>query len=44
MLINDKNIKTWSVLGQRATFGILSLEIVKDLDDLIILTSDVWTR
>ena len=43
MLINDKNIKTWSVLGQRATFGILSLEIVKDLDDLIILTSDVST-
>ena len=43
MLINERNIKTWSLLGQRATFGLLSLEIVKDFNDLIILTSDVST-
>ena len=29
MMINDRNIKTWSLIGQRATFGLIALEIVK---------------
>ena len=42
-MINDRNIKTWSLIGQRATFGLIALEIVKKQEDLIILTSDVST-
>ena len=30
MIINDRNIKTWSLIGQRATFGLIALEIVKE--------------
>ena len=43
MLINDRNIKTWSLIGQRATFGMIALELVKENNDLMILTSDVST-
>jgi transketolase len=43
MVINERNIKTWSLIGQRATFGLLALEIVKKNDKLIVLTSDVST-
>ena len=41
--INDRNIKTWSLIGQRATFGLVCLELVKDNNKLMILTSDVST-
>lgn len=43
MIINDRNIKTWSLIGQRATFGLIALEIVKKNNNLMILTSDVST-
>ena len=39
----EKKIKLWSSLGMRATFGLISLEIVKDNPDLMITTSDVST-
>ena len=43
MIINDRNIKTWSLIGQRATFGLVALEVVKEREELLILTSDVST-
>lgn len=43
MKINDKDIKMWSVIGSRATFGIAALEIAKKNKNLITLTCDVST-
>ena len=43
MEILEKNIKTWSLIGQRATFGMIALELVKKNKKLMILTSDVST-
>lgn len=43
MDINEKNIKIWSTIGTRATFGIAALELAKIEEKLIVLTSDVST-
>ena len=43
MIVNEKNIKTWSTIGSRATFGIAALDLAKEIDDLMILTCDVST-
>ena len=43
MIINERNIKIWSTIGPRATFGLAALEIVKEIENLIIMTSDVST-
>jgi transketolase len=43
MKFNEKDIKTWSLIGQRATFGLMALELVKKNNNFIILTSDVST-
>tara|TARA_B100000886_G_scaffold340217_1_gene308470 strand:+ start:774 stop:1745 length:972 start_codon:yes stop_codon:yes gene_type:complete len=43
MKIEEKNIKMWSVIGSRATFGIAALEIAKKNKNLITLTCDVST-
>ena len=43
MEINDRNIKMWSTIGQRATLGIAALEIAKNNKNLIVLTCDVST-
>ena len=43
MEINEKNIKMWSVIGTRATFGISILDIVKTKKNLMVLTADVST-
>lgn len=43
MILNDKNIKLFSSIGSRATFGMTALELVKDKKNLMILTSDVST-
>ena len=43
MEIDEKKIKLWSQLGQRAAFGLACLEIEKKYPDLLILTSDVST-
>lgn len=41
--LNKTNFKIWSKLGMRASFGLAALEIVKEIDNLVILTSDVST-
>ena len=42
-LFNERNLKLWSTLGSRATFGLAAMELVKTNDKLMILTSDVST-
>ena len=39
----EKNIKLWSSLGMRATFGFIAMELAKKHPDLMITTSDVST-
>ena len=41
--VNERNIKIWSTIGPRATLGIACLELVKQFEKFIILTSDVST-
>ena len=43
MIINDRNIKVWSTIGSRATFGIAALELAKEIENLMVLTCDVST-
>jgi transketolase len=43
MIFNPRNIKMWSTIGSRATFGVAALELVKEVDNLMILTCDVST-
>ena len=43
MNINERNIKIWSTIGARATLGIAALELVKEIDNLMVLTCDVST-
>ena len=43
MKFEDKKIKLWSQLGQRAAFGLACLELEKLYPNLLILTSDVST-
>ena len=42
-MINEKNIKVWSTIGSRATFGIAVLDLAKELSNLMVLTCDVST-
>jgi len=43
MNINERNIKVWSTIGSRATLGMAALELAKEMEDLMVLTSDVST-
>lgn len=43
MKIDERSIKIWSTIGQRATVGMAALELVKEIDELIIVTCDVST-
>ena len=43
MKISERDIKIWSSIGTRATFGIAALELAKEHKDLIVVTSDVST-
>ena len=43
MIINDRNIKVWSTIGSRATFGLAALELAKSVENLMVLTCDVST-
>ena len=43
MKIDERNIKIWSTIGQRATLGIAALELAKKMDNLIVVTCDVST-
>ena len=36
MIINDRNIKMWSTIGSRATFGIAALELAKEVENLMV--------
>lgn len=42
-MITKANLKTWSVIGSRATFGMAALELGRTVDDLLILTGDTST-
>ena len=42
-IFDKKNIKTWSIVGSRATFGLISLDLIKREKDLMIVTADVST-
>jgi len=39
----ENNIKLWSSLGMRATFGLIAIELAKKYPELMITTSDVST-
>jgi len=41
--INNKNIKNWSIVGPRPTFGLVLFEIAKSLENLMVVTADVST-
>ena len=41
--INEKNIKLWSTIGPRASFGMSALDLIKKFPKLMILTCDVST-
>ena len=43
MVLDEKNIKTFSLIGSRATFGMAALELIKIKEKMMILTSDVST-
>ena len=43
MEVNDRNIKMWSTIGSRATFGLSAFEFGKKIENLMILTCDVST-
>lgn len=42
-MINGSNIKMWSRIGSRATFGMAALEMGKTTENFMILTSDTST-
>tara|TARA_B100001123_G_C15245263_1_gene1000638 strand:- start:95 stop:1075 length:981 start_codon:yes stop_codon:yes gene_type:complete len=42
-IFSKLNLKTWSMLGMRATFGVAALELGSKVEKLIILTGDVST-
>ena len=42
-IFNKSNLKIWSTLGMRATFGVAALELGNTVDKLMILTGDVST-
>lgn len=43
MIINPRNIKLWSTLGPRATFGLTLFELANKIENLVVLTCDVST-
>ena len=43
MEVNERNIKMWSTIGPRATFGMGALDLAKKIDNLMVLTGDVST-
>ena len=43
MEITKKQINLWSKMGSRASFGLSLLELQKQYNDLMVLTSDVST-
>ena len=43
MEITEANMKIWSRIGSRATFGMVALELGKTIENLMILTADLST-
>lgn len=43
MIIDKKRISLWSKMGSRATFGLSLMDIVKEMEDLMVVTCDVST-
>ena len=43
MEITKKNIKLWSMMGSRAAFGLGLMDLEKEYQDLMVVTSDVST-
>ena len=41
--ITGKNVKTWSTIGARPTYGLAVMELAKHHEDLIVVTADVST-
>jgi len=41
MKIISSNIKTWSTVGARPTFGLAVMELAKEIEDLIVLSPDM---
>jgi len=41
--ITSKNIKTWSTVGARPTYGLAVMELAKHCEDLMVVTADVST-
>jgi len=41
ILITNKSVKTWSMIGARPTYGLAMMELAKHLEDLMIVTGDV---
>ena len=41
--LSEKNFKLWSMLGARPTFGLAAMELSKQNENLMIVTSDVST-
>ena len=41
--INEKKIKTWSLIGSRATFGMVMLDLQNLIPELMVMTADVST-
>ena len=39
MEVNERNIKMWSTIGSRATFGMGALDLAKKIDNLIYVIS-----
>ena len=43
MIIDKKRISLWSKMGSRATFGLSLMDVVKEMEDLMVVTCDVST-
>ena len=43
MIIDKKKISLWSKMGSRATFGLTLMDIIKEIEDLMVVTCDVST-
>jgi transketolase len=43
MIINEALSKSWSRVGQRATFGLVMIELATKIDDLMVISADVST-
>lgn len=43
MNITPANIRMWSTVGSRATYGLTALELAKEIDNLVVLTADTST-